>query len=94
MKGVALERALRTLLSILLFCAHKAIILHWERANIPTLSFWKSLLNKMKLFLQRGLFKYTWPKTLIRFGIIGFPLLPPMPRCTHVFDNCLNAAVS
>lgn len=41
------SRAMRTMLSILLFYGRKAILLHWRKPGAPTVEFWKGLVNAM-----------------------------------------------
>lgn len=40
-------RALRTLITILLFYGKKAILLKWKNKNAPEGRFWKQLVNNM-----------------------------------------------
>lgn len=59
LEGIALRRAQRTLISISLFYARKAIICYWKRSESPTVSFWKDMINKAlplykATYLSRG----------------------------------------
>ena len=57
--GLAPARAVRTLVSLLLFYARKALLLHWKSPLAPTILFWKGLVNKVTplykaTYLSRG----------------------------------------
>lgn len=50
---VAPLRAQRTLLSLTLFYARKAILLCWKKPEAPSLAYWKGIVNKV-LPLYKG----------------------------------------
>lgn len=82
-EDVVPSRALRTLLSILLFYTRKAIFLHWKKPKAPTLPFWKGLVNSMlpsyrATYVSRGCMKkiykvweVIYPHPLIRDDVVG-----------------------
>lgn len=51
-EGLASTRAQCTLLSLLLFYTRKALILYWKKPVMPSLAYWKGLVNKMVPFCK------------------------------------------
>lgn len=61
-EGLAPIRAQRTLLSLLLFYAHKALILCWKKPKMPSLSYWKGLVNSVISFYKATYLSRGCPK--------------------------------
>lgn len=73
---LATTRAIRTLLTLLLFYAKKLIILSWKSSVSPTLESWKTLVNKAVPFykttyLSRGALN-KFEKVWEGWGVDGF----------------------
>lgn len=56
------RRAQRTMISLSLFYARKAILLCWKKRNPPTISFWKELINKALPFYKATYLRRGCPK--------------------------------